>query len=301
MRTTLILATLLAVAAPLPAQPNRRGPQPKLTTAAVLTTEQVYKHTPQGELKLHFYRPPDWKRSDKRPAIVFFFGGGWRNGSHVQFRPQAEYFASRGLVCACADYRIESVHKTTPDVCIEDAKSAVRWLRQHAGEQGIDPDRLVAAGGSAGGHLAAAVAMVPGFDAPGDTAGVSCKPNALLLFNPALNVPNHAVKDAGGQDVAAKFWPTPFLAKDAPPVVIFFGTNDRLLAGGREYCEKAKTLGVRAELFTAAGVGHGFFNRPPWTQLTAREADRFLVSLGYLAGEPTVKTPADAPALKKEE
>ena len=68
---------------------------PKLTMAEIQTAEHVYKKTPQGDLLLHCYLPPGWKSSDKRPVVVFFFGGGWRNGSYTQFIPQAEYFASR--------------------------------------------------------------------------------------------------------------------------------------------------------------------------------------------------------------
>ena len=75
---------------------------------------------------------------------MFFFGGGWKNGSYLQFVAQSDYFASRGMVAASADYRIESIHHTTPDKCVEDAKSAVRYLRQHASELGLDPDKVVA-------------------------------------------------------------------------------------------------------------------------------------------------------------
>jgi len=291
------LPVVIVFAADVAAQPTRRPGAPRLTTAQVKTAEHVYKKTPQADLKLHFYLPADWKPADKRPAVVFFFGGGWRNGSHLQFVPQAEYFASRGLVTACADYRIESAHKTTPDKCVEDAKSAMRWLRAKAGEYGVDSDRIVAAGGSAGGHLAAATAVLPGFDTPGENPSVSCKPNALMLFNPALDVPERAVKDADGKDVAAQFWPTRFVAKGMPPAVIFFGTDDRLLAGGREFFAKGRALGNRVELFTAAGQPHGFFNRSPWNEVTAREADRFLVSLGYVSGEPTLKIPEGAPSV----
>src|SRR5205823_285667 len=83
MRPTLLTAALLAlIAAPVTAQPSARRPgAPHLTTAEVRTAEHVYKQTPQGDLTLHFYLPPDWKPSDKRPAVVFFFGGGWKNGS----------------------------------------------------------------------------------------------------------------------------------------------------------------------------------------------------------------------------
>ena len=291
------LLTIVCVTGELPARPPRRPGAPRLKTDEVKTAEHVYKHTPQGDLKLHFYLPSDWKPADKRPAVLFFFGGGWRNGSHLQFVPQAEYFASRGLVTACADYRIESIHETTPDKCVEDAKSAMRWLRTKAGEFGVAPERIVAAGGSAGGHLAAATAVVPGFDMPGENPSVSCKPNALMLFNPALDVPSMAVKDADGKDVAAQFWPTRFVVKGMPPAIIFFGTNDGLLAGGREFFIKGRALGNRVELFTAAGQPHGFFNRSPWNEVTAREADRFLASLGYLNGEPTLKIPDGAPAL----
>ena len=118
-----------------------------------------------------------------------------------------------------------------------------------------------------------------------------------MLFNPALDVPSMAVKDADGKDVAAQFWPTRFVVKGMPPAIIFFGTNDRLLAGGREFFIKGRALGNRVELFTAAGQPHGFFNRSPWNEVTAREADRFLASLGYLNGEPTLKIPDGAPAL----
>src|SRR5207253_2437662 len=146
-------------------------------------------------------------------------------------------------------------------------KSAVRWLRAKAGEFGVDPQRIVAGGGSAGGHIAAATALVPGFEAADEKADVSSKPNALVLFNPALNIPGYALRDADGKDIGKAFWPTPFLAKGTPPTIIFFGTGDRMLEQGREYLAKGKELGNRVELFTAADQPHGFFNRAPWTEV----------------------------------
>lgn len=271
---------------------KKKGLPPKLTSAAIKTDEQLYRKTPQGELLMHLYYPPDWQASDKRPVIVFFFGGGWKNGSHVQFMPQSQYFASRGLVCACADYRIESKHKTTPDACVEDAKSAVRWLRANASKLGVDPDKLIASGGSAGGHLAAATALCDGFDAKDDDTKISCKPNALVLFNPALNMSMAQVKDAQGNDIAKAFSPTLFLKKGTPPAILFFGTADKLIAHGEEFLQKSKDLGNRCELHTAAEMPHGFFNRSPWCEITARKADEFLASLGYLKGSPALELPA---------
>lgn len=292
----MLLATAVAVSA---AQAKGRNPV-KLTTVELKTSEHVFKQTPQGELKLYVHYPPDWKKSDKRPAIIFFFGGAWRHGTSAQFEPQAAYLAARGLVSVRADYRIASKHKTTPEKCTEDAKSAVRWLRSHAGELGVDPDKIIASGGSAGGHLAATTALVPAHEAKEDDAKISCKPNALVLFNPALHFPEHAVNDADGKPLK-DFWPTPFLKKGAPPAILFFGTKDRMVTQGQEFLAKSKALGNRAELYTAADQPHGFFNRSPWTEVTARQTDIFLASLGYLQGDPTLKLPANAPSLKREE
>jgi acetyl esterase len=161
------------------------------TFAAVDPTgppQQIYKTVGERKLALTFDYPPDWKPSDKRPAIVFFFGGGWTSGSIVAFKPQAEYFAKRGLVCARADYRIRSKDKVTPDKCVEDAISAMRWTRSHAAEFGIDPNRIVAAGGSAGGHLAACAYFVDTINAPDDDKSISPKPNAMILYNPVLDL-----------------------------------------------------------------------------------------------------------------
>ena len=268
--------------------------------------EFVYKNTPQGDLKIFVHLPPDWKASDKRPAIVFFFGGGWTGGTIEQFRPQATYLATRGLVTARADYRVKSRHGTTPRECVEDAKSAVRWLRQKAGDLGIDPSRIIAAGGSAGGHIAACTATVEGLDAKDEDAAVSSKPNALVLFNPVLDLVN--LGDAAGkaasppnQEVAKQISPILYGKKDTPPMILFYGTNDRFAAHGRAMLAKSKEVGNRVELYVAEGLPHGFFNRPPWTEITARQADEFLASLGYLKGEPTLKPPAGTTQTLKRE
>lgn len=276
---------------------------PKLTTAVVKNEERLYKTTPQGELKLHFSFPVGWQASDKRAVAVFFFGGGWRSGSYKQFVPLSDYLASRGMVAAAADYRIESLHKTKPDACVEDAKSAVRWLRAHAAELGIDPSKVVAGGGSAGGHLAACTATIDAFNAETDPKDISAVPNALILFNPALNIGTLARErgaKAEDQALSDAITPNAFLKAGLPPSIQFFGTADKLKLGGDEYIAKARALGLRAEMGSAAGQPHGFFNQSPWIEVTARKADEFLVSLGYLSGEPTLPLPEGAPSLKNE-
>ena len=278
----------------------------KLTTEPVKTRELLYKTTPQGELNMHVFSPAgEMQAAVLRPCVVFFFGGGWKSGTYAQFVPQAEYLASRGIIAACADYRIASIHKTLPDCAVEDAKSAIRWVRGHAVELGVDPDKVIAAGGSAGGHLAACTALCPGFDAATDDKAISAKPNALVLFNPALNIATLFKERANTQspislEMAEAITPNSFVSKDTPPAILFFGGADPLKAGGDEYVSKARALGLRAEMWSAPAMPHGFFNRTPWIQVTARQMDQFLVSLGYLGGEPSLKLPENAPAMVKE-
>jgi acetyl esterase/lipase len=255
---------------------------------------------------LHVFSPAgEVQIAALRPCVVFFFGGGWKSGSYLQFVPQAEYLASRGIVAISADYRIASIHKTTPDKCVEDAKSAIRWVRGHSTELGIDPGKVIAGGGSAGGHLAACTALVTAFDAESDDKSISAKPNAMVLFNPAMNIATLFKQRASGNspitlDTAEAITPNNFLSKDTPPAILFFGTADDLKAGGDEYVKKATALGLRAEMWTAAGMPHGFFNKEPWMQVTAKKMDEFLISLGYLGGDPLVKLPENAPELKAE-
>ncbi len=103
-------------------KPDQWDRQPQLTNAVVRAEERVYKSTPQGDLKLHIWSPES--DGEDRPCIVFFFGGGWQSGTYRQFARQSAYLASRGMVAASAEYRIRKLHNTTPDVCVEDAKSA---------------------------------------------------------------------------------------------------------------------------------------------------------------------------------
>ncbi len=244
-----------------------------------------YKSPEGAPLSLHVFLPEGWKATDKRPAAVFFFGGGWVSGSATQFYPQASHFAKRGMVAVSAEYRTKKSHGTSPKECVEDGKSAVRWLRAHAAEFGIDPDRIAVGGGSAGGHVAAAGTFCKGFDAAGDDRKVSPRADALLLFNPVFdNGP-----DGGWNQKAVKeYWeqisPAHNLSKPAPPCVVFLGTKDRLIpvSTAERFKKKYEAAGGRCDLHLYEGAGHGFFNKEPSQPKTIAEADAFLVSLGWL-------------------
>jgi acetyl esterase/lipase len=249
--------------------------------------EVVYKTTSHGDLKQYVFLPPGWRQTDRRPVIIFFFGGGWTGGKASQFFPQAAYLASRGMVAVSAEYRIKSLHPVTPFHCVEDGRSAIRFLRAHAAEFGVDGNRLIGAGGSAGGHVAAAAALCPGPDAPGDDRRISCRPQAFVLFNPVLDLSDDRVMQGLENKMAIS--PMEFLDATCPPMVAFFGTDDaNWLPQGQRFIVKSRSLGNRADLWMAGGQAHAFFNRTPWREATIIKADEFLVSLGYLQGRPTL-------------
>ena len=263
----------------------------------------VYKETPQGDLKVNLYFPPGWRAADRRPAIVFFFGVGFFSGSPAQFTTTAEYFATRGLVAASAEYRIGNVHHTPPERCAEDAKSAIRWLRMNARHLGIDAGRVIAGGGSAGGTISTFAAYNTTFEPDGEDMSISSKPDALVLYNPALGwedtsrlQPEMKQRAQAGLAAFISSWK---VTKGGPPAILFFGTEDELLNKARDFAGQLNAAGVRVELYTAAGQKHGFFNDregSPWHALVVRQTDLFLASLGYLKGDPTVAIPANSRA-----
>ncbi|MFA7257277.1 MAG: alpha/beta hydrolase fold domain-containing protein [Kiritimatiellales bacterium] len=250
-----------------------------------------YKQFGDLTLTLHVFNPPGHKAGDKTPAIVFFFGGGWVNGQPSQFYQQSAYLASRGMVAICADYRTRSKYQTPPADCVKDGKSAMRWVRSHATELGIDPNKLAAGGGSAGGHVAAATAIVKGFNEDGEDTSVSCRPDALVLFNPVID---NGPTGYGYERVEA-CWPafSPIenidKANPPPPTIFQIGTEDKLIpvATAERYKKLTEDAGVRCELRLYEGQPHGFFNKAKYNE-TLLEVDKFLTSLGYLKGSPTL-------------
>lgn len=246
----------------------------------------IYKKINEIKLELYVFNPEDHKPSDKHPAIVFFFGGGWNGGTPSQFYPHAEYLASRGMVAMCAEYRVKTRHNTSPRECVKDGKSCVRWIRQHAGDLGIDPTKIAAGGGSAGGHVAAATGTLNGFEEAGEDLSISSRPDALVLFNP--------VYDNGpggfGYDRVKEYWqafsPMHNISATTPPTIVFLGTMDKHIPvkTAQAYKRLMEEKGHHCDLHLYEGQPHGFFNYrniEHYTQ-TVSEMDRFLTSLGYL-------------------
>ena len=243
-----------------------------------------YKSIKEGALKIHLFKPQKHSFSDNNSAIVFFSGGGWKNCNPSQFYPHCSYLSSRGMVAMSAEYRVENIHETPPSKCVEDGKSAIRWIRKNADQLGIDPNRIVASGGSAGGQVAAATGTLSKFNDPSDDLSVSCIPNALVLFNPVFD----NSKNGYGYERVKEYWrdfsPLHNLSKDTPPTIIFFGTKDKYHEHAKLYKHRMKQLGLRCELYLYKGQSHGFFNyqHTEYYRKTIIELDKFLISLNYI-------------------
>ena len=254
--------------------------------------EILYKKVDTTQLFLEIYYPPNMESSKPYPAMVFFFGGGWVGGKRSQFLNQAKYFAKRGVVCFLADYRTSKIYGTTPFESVKDAKSAIRFIRKNATKFNIDGNKLVASGGSAGGHLAAATALVEGYNDPRDDSSIDCIPNALVLFNPVVdNGPGGYGYERIGE-AYKDFSPLHNIKKDAPSTILFLGTKDYLIpvVTAEYYKMVMEKVESKCDLKLYEGEGHGFFNYANLRayKSTVAEVDQFLVSLGYLKNEPII-------------
>ena len=293
--TARVTAFLLLALAPLAAPAAEKGGfkyPPSFTGART----EVYKTVGDVKLTLSIFEPAAGPKTG-RPAIVFFFGGGWTNGSPAQFEQQCRHLAARGMVAITADYRVASRHHVKPIACVADAKSAIRWVRANAAHLGIDPRRIAAGGGSAGGHLAAATATLPGLDEPGDDTRVSAVPDAAVLFNPALVLaPMEGLPLEGfGTRVPEErlgtkpenLSPAHHVKRGAPPMIVFHGKADTTVpyATAEAFARVMKAAGNRCDLVGYEGQPHGFFNHGrkdgKYTE-TLAAMDAFLVSLGWL-------------------
>lgn len=269
------------------------------TSLNVMDTK-VYKTIGRTKLKMYIFQSAEHKNNERIPAIVFFFGGGWTGGHTNQFLPQCNYLAKRGMVAMTADYRVKSRQRVTPFECVADAKSAIRWVRAHAAELGIDNNRIVAAGGSSGGHLAACTALLKDFDEKNEDLSISSVPNALVLFNPALDLSHIVEKSLNNQvrdwhQKALEISPVHHVYSGAPPTIIIHGTTDESIPFQLviNFCEVMKKYGNHCEVVPFEGRDHGFFNyyggdNPDFFS-TMEYTVKFLTSIGYLKGDSIQK------------
>lgn len=190
-----------------------------------------------------------------RPALVIVHGGGWRAGSKsvdVYQKMMVDY-AQKGYVTINVEYRLTG--EAEFPACIEDVKCAVRWLRAHAEELRIDPERVGSYGHSAGAHLSLMLAMVPdtaGLEGDGGWNDYSSRVNVAAAGSPPTEL---------GRDTPMakkEWWPIGYIAADHPPLLLIQGLSDPIVLPERtgDFVEKMKAVGANIEYIELEG-GHG--------------------------------------------
>ena len=204
------------------------------TIAHVIHTQEVYKTIATFKLKVDIFYADQTINKENKTAIVFFHGGGWAYGTPDEFFTTCERYAKMGIVTFSVEYRLSIENGITPSKTISpiesvmDAKSAMRWVRENAEKFHIDKNKIVAAGQSAGGHLALCTAMIGDYNEKSDNQSISCSPNAVLLFSACVNAVEGWCDRLLGER-RNKIWsisPAHNIKEGMPPMIEFHGTDD---------------------------------------------------------------------------
>jgi acetyl esterase len=240
-------------------------------------TTHVYKETVDSKLSLDVFLPIG-KSSNKHSAIILFHGGALSAGQKEIMYDQCRFFSKMGMVAITPSYHL--IPKNSVDLplqvarCISDAKSALRWVKIHHAEFGIDTNLIVVGGGSAGGFLATEIALNEDINDITDDLKVSTKVKALVLYNPAY-IPK------------TRYTPPPvqFISKKTPPAILFFGDKDTYKPGGDEFYNQLFQQKVKAEMWVAGGQKHSFYKQERWARATNAKSFNFLLDLGIVKGK----------------
>jgi acetyl esterase len=283
-----LLHTVSSASAQAPAKKEPKALDAVGMMAAALepTRNVVYKKVSDRDLVLHIFEPAGHKATDKRPCFLVIHGGGWSGMEPRRMFPFADHFAKKGMLGISLQYRLSN-SRTGFSVfdCVKDARSSVRYVRAHAAELGIDPDKIIVSGGSAGGHLAASTALFDGVNEDRDDLKVSSVPNALVLLFPVIDTSTEGY----GNEKIGERWkeisPAHQVRKGVPPTIIFHGTADPTtpFKGAKLFQEEMLKAGNRCELDAHEGGAHGYLMR---TQElyddTMVKTEKFLGSLGLM-------------------
>jgi acetyl esterase/lipase len=248
------------------------------------TRTLVYKTLTDRKLELRIFEPDGHKATDQRPCFLVIHGGGWVAGTPDVVYCVASHFARRGWLGVSLQYRVQRADRgTTVFDCVRDGRSAVRYLRSHAKELGIDPGQIVAGGRSAGGHIAVGAALFDGVDEPGEDTTISCVPNALALYSAVLDTSEQGY----GKDTIGERWkelsPLCHVRRGRPPTLVLHGIRDTTtpVAGAKAFAEEMLKAGNKCELILNERGGHSYMMRTePLFEEAMRQTREFLARAG---------------------
>lgn len=205
-------------------------------------------------LNLRLFYPPNWSNGDRRPALIMIFGGGWNNCCAPEFFWLWQYYSAQGFVVILPEYRLGNID----NLCLPDCKSSVRWVRAHADSLGIDPQHIIALGSSAGGQLAAATALIDGFEHTGEDLSISSMPNLLVLLWPVLDLADPSSNGFAWatQSDRTVVSPARHVDSSTPPTIIISGSNDPYKAGSQLFMNNAKNYSFDAQWDIIPNAGH---------------------------------------------
>lgn len=241
----------------------------------------------------------DWFRPDNEsvlPGIVLIHGGGWIGGSRKAFESTARDLAAAGFVVANIDYRLATEAKFPGAVL--DGKAAVRWMRANAESLGVDPDRIAAIGGSAGGHLAAMIATTSGdedFSEEENHPGFSDALQALVIMGAGVDQVARVKETKSGsirncviffggeyEDVPETYVagsPITHVDRNTPPVLMLDGGEDRPGERYRDFRAKLDESGVRNSFVEVPGAKHGEWGKAEYRPAFVGAMTEFLASV----------------------
>ncbi|RRJ97024.1 alpha/beta hydrolase [Opitutaceae bacterium TAV4] len=262
-----------------------------------------YKSTEQGDLTLHVFNPnPEpADASAMRPAVLLIHSGGWVKNGPQSYYHIARSLSDMGFLVACAQYRLAKPPNTVPDA-VADMQDAMIYLRKHAAELRIDPARIAACGGSAGAHLAAALALFP-YAGTSETVPPpsAFRPAALILLNPVIDTSpaGYGNRKLGSQWRA--FSPLHQVRPDVPPTILFHGTGDRTtpFAGAKAFHEAMLENGNECEFHPHEGGDHGYYRKQPIYDQTMSAIRLFCVKHGLLPNPQKLSSPPPPPPPRK--